>query len=171
VFTSDGGVLLGEHRLTLKGRGYEPAIRVPLIVRYPPRAPAGRRPPASALNLDLAPTLLDLAGVPAPEWMQGRSLVPVLDGSASEIRPSWLYVQPYRDSPKSTGVRTDRFKYFYHPKNEGNEFLIDLAHDPEERTNLAADPAHAERLRSLRAALRELLAGYGAPPEWGPPPS
>jgi arylsulfatase A-like enzyme len=168
-FTSDNGILLGEHGLTLKGRGFDPALRVPLIVRYPPLAQPGTHLEASVLNIDLAPTILELAGLPIPDTVQGRSLVPLLDGSAAALRSSWLYVHPYKDSPNSVGACTDEWKYLLHRRGVPEEQLIDLVHDPGERTNLAGDPEYAERLAELRDGLRQLLELSGAPAEWADP--
>lgn len=170
LFTSDSGFLLGEHGLFLKGRGYDPAIRVPLVLRYPPRVGRGLRPAASVLNLDIAPTLLDLAGRAAPPEMSGRSLLPLLEGSTTRLRESWLYVQPYRRAPSATGVRTEGWKYLFHPKSGGGELLFDLVADPEERTNLAGLVQSEARLSELRGELRRLLEREGAPADWGPAP-
>ena len=91
VFTSDHGYFYGEHGLNEERRlAYEETIRIPLLVRYPSLVTAGSTPAQMALSLDIAPTLLEVAGVPAPGGFQGRSLVPVLKQAASDWRSSFL---------------------------------------------------------------------------------
>ena len=78
VFTSDHGYFYGEHGLNDERRlAYEEAIRIPLVICYPPLATAGSTPPEMALSIDIAPTLLEVAGLQPGAGMQGRSLVPV----------------------------------------------------------------------------------------------
>jgi arylsulfatase A-like enzyme len=167
VFTSDNGYFLGERGMADKWLPYEESIRVPLIA-FDPRLPQparGRKVDAPALNVDLAPTLLDLAGLPMPDGMQGRSLVPLLkEGKAP---PGWRtdffyeHLTLPKIIPPAEGVRTERWKYFrWVDADPVVEELYDLRADPLEEHNLAASPAHAKTLRELRdrwAALRERL--------------
>lgn len=165
VFTSDNGFYLGEHGLAGKWYAHEESVRVPLIVVDPRRA-GGRVSDAIALNVDLAPTLLDLAGVPAPDAMQGRSLVPLLDRGAAEMRADFLFQHLFAHAhiPRSEGVVGRRWKYARFPDSEpALEWLFDLAADPHEERNLASDPAHGARLAALRARTAELVALRGAP--------
>ena len=91
VFTSDHGYFYGEHGLNEERRlAYEETIRIPLVIRYPPLAMAGSTPPEMALSLDIAPTLLEVAGLQPGAEIQGRSLVPVLKKEAREWRTSFL---------------------------------------------------------------------------------
>jgi arylsulfatase A-like enzyme len=161
VFTSDNGRLVSEHGLWGKWFMPEESIRVPLII-CDPRSPAARRgqvSPALALNIDLAPTLLALAGQKAPAAMQGRSLLPLLHDPATPLRDDFFYEHLFRNSPTfpgriepCEGVRTRDWKYIVWVDQTGplREELYDLQHDPLEMKNLAADPAAREQLDRLR---------------------
>ena len=94
VFTSDNGYMLGEHGLTQKQLSYEPSIRVPLLMRYPPLVPAGSKREELVLNVDLTATVLDLAAAPALEGQRGQSLLGRWRGAAEPWRSDFLYVAP-----------------------------------------------------------------------------
>jgi arylsulfatase A-like enzyme len=159
IYSSDNGSMLGAHGLTGKWLMYEESIRVPLIIRDP-RLPAklrGRHCDKMALSIDLAPTMLALAGVPIPESMQGRDLTPLVRDEPVEWREDWYYEHVYNTKPprrpivKCEGVRTDRWKYTRYPEIEPpHEQLFDLGNDPREERNLASNPAQTETLSRLR---------------------
>ena len=139
---------------------YEPSIRVPMMVRYPPRIAAGGASDKMVLNLDIAPTMLDLAGVPIPADMQGKSMLPLMEGKNVPWRKDWLYeyyeYPGYEDVPPCRGVRTERYKlidYFLPPQQFE---LYDLQTDPEERTNLYGRPGYEELTEKLKQRLAEL---------------
>ncbi|HEX4142635.1 MAG TPA: sulfatase [Pirellulales bacterium] len=166
VFSSDNGFFLGERGMADKWLMYEPSIRVPLVV-VDPRLPAenrNRKIDTITLNIDLAPTLLDYAGVAAPAAMQGRSLRPLLAaapgvGPPADWRSDFFYEHHTFPAilPPSEGVRTDDWKYIrYVEPNPLVEELYDLAADPAELHNLALDPAHRPTLDRLRARWSEL---------------
>jgi arylsulfatase A-like enzyme len=165
VYTSDNGFFLGEHGLFDKRLMYEPSIRVPLLVRYPARVAARVDREHLVLNVDVAPTLLELAGVPVPPWMHGRSLVPLLEGAAPPWRDAFLY--EYYEYPaehcvrKNRGVRTDRWKLIHFWEQPEEWELYDLRADPDETTNLAGRREHARTLASLRQRLAELRRELG----------
>ena len=155
VYTSDNGYFLGERGYADKWLMYDLSIRVPLVV-YDPRAPRRLRGLVRrdmVLNVDLGPTLMDLAGAAVPSQAQGRSLKPLLGRGApdwrSEVFCEELWDHP--EIPRSECVRTDRWKYIQYPAHPEYVELFDLAADPDERTNLAGDPAQAR----IRAGLRE----------------
>ncbi len=166
VFTSDNGYFLGERGMADKWLPYEESIRVPLVI-FDPRvpAPAARKADALALNIDLAPTLLDLAGLPAPARMQGRSLRPLLQTANAPADWPRDFFYEHLTAPKiipsSEGVRTERWKYFRWLNVEPVvEELYDLRLDPQETANLAGNPSHAQTLAELRRRwqlLREQL--------------
>jgi arylsulfatase A-like enzyme len=166
VFTSDNGVLLGEHRWTKKEVPYEEAIRVPLVVRYDPLVDGPRAEAGLALNIDIAPTVADLAGVVAPS-MDGRSLRPLLAGEDTDWRTDLLieHMEGSNRVPTYCAVRTATTKYVVYAT--GEEELYALDEDPHELDNLAGDPARAGELVALRARLRELCdpppPGFDAP--------
>lgn len=160
IFSSDHGSLLGAHGLSGKWIMYEDSIRVPLIVydpRHPPRNKM-ERCEEMALSIDLAPTILDLAGVEIPATMQGKSLVPLVWGEAKPWRSSWYYEHVYNTNPprspivQTEGVRTKQWKYVRYPDvDPPYEQLFDLQADPPERVNLASLPVHSDRLHSFRS--------------------
>lgn len=159
IFTSDHGSMLGAHGLAGKWLMYEESIRVPLVIRDP-RQPAelrGKRCEKMALSIDLAPTMLSMAGVPVPERVQGRSLEPLVRGEPVDWRADWYYEHTYNTRPprrpiaKCEGVRTDRWKYTrYTDFDPPIEQLFDLAADPREESNLASVEAHADVLTRLQ---------------------
>ncbi|MBN2312253.1 MAG: sulfatase [Candidatus Hydrogenedentes bacterium] len=179
VYTSDNGMYLGERGLAGKWFMHEESIRVPLIIRDP-RLPHGRRGARRAqmtLTNDLMPTILDLAGVDAPANLQGRSLRPLLERGRVPWRSDWFYEHPFEHAriPRSEGVRTERESYArYLDTDPLYEELYDLAKDPDETRNQAADPAHAPAVDALRGrwqAWRDALAAWRPDPAaaWAEP--
>lgn len=172
VYTSDQGMMLGEHDYIDKRWMYEESMRMPLIVRYPGVVEPGSFSDALVNNLDFAPTLLELIGVPIPDYMQGRSLVPILGG---ETPGDWREVTYYRywmnmvhhDVPAHYGIRTKDYKliFFYalpldvavaRPRvTQPGWELYDLRLDPEELRNVYDDPRYQDVVKRLK---RELLA-------------
>ncbi len=159
AFTSDNGHFLFEQGLMGKWLMHEPSIRVPFVV-YDPRLPAERRGTTRdemALTVDMAPTMLAMAGLRIPKAMQGRDLSPLLAGRRVGWRDDWFYehtftLPPPRTIAKSQGVRTARWKYVrYLETNPHTEQLFDLAADPDELDDLADDPRHQDVLAHLRA--------------------
>jgi N-acetylglucosamine-6-sulfatase len=163
VFTSDNGYFYGEHGLSVERRlAYEEAIRMPLLVRYPKAIKAGAVRDEFALNLDLAPTLLELAGVAVPNTMQGRSLVPLLTGKRTAWRNSFL-IEYYTDTvfPRVLqmgykAVRNQRWKYIHYLELDGMDELYDLKADPYEMKNLLHQPGAAKTLAAMKQELERL---------------
>jgi len=164
VYVSDNGIANGEHGLAGKRTAYEESMRVPLLLRYPARVEAGARD-AIALNVDLAPTLLDYAGVQVPDSMQGRSLRPVIEGRSRGWRNDLFYEfrmgsLQYMASwvPTLRAVRTAREKLVVYEGYPGWTELYDLDADPFEMNDLSRDPASRSRRDRLEARLVELAA-------------
>ena len=156
ILTSDNGFALGDRGLADKWYMWEEDIRVPTVL-FDPRLPAphrGRSVTAMTLNVDFAPTLLDLAGVTAPATMQGRSLVPLLhQPPPADWRTEFLYEHVTLPDiiPPCEGVRTERWKYIRWTASQPLvEELYDLENDPLEQNNLANQPAHTAQLEHLR---------------------
>jgi N-acetylglucosamine-6-sulfatase len=166
VFTSDHGYFNGEHGLSVERRlAYEEAIRIPLVVRYPRLIDAGTTRDELVLSIDLAPTLLDLAGVHPLDRMHGRSLAPLLRGEAPDWRTSFL-VEYYTDTvfPRVRNMgykaaRTERYKYIHYLDLKGMDELYDLESDPYEMQNLISEPSAAPVLRQMKDELLRLLKG------------
>jgi arylsulfatase A-like enzyme len=169
VFTADNGYFLGDRGFADKWYIYEHSIRVPLIVFDPRAAKADRGRVASrmALNVDVAPTLLETAGVAVPKELQGRSLVPLLKGEVPrDWRTDFFYEHLFerRNIPKSEGVRTERYTYvrWFEQKPVAEE-LYDHVADFEQVKNLIHDPKFAEVRDALRKRTTELRDRYGGP--------
>ncbi len=163
LLSSDHGFFLGEHHLYDKRLMYEPSIRVPMIVRYPGHVKAATKSDEMVLNLDLAPTLLEIAGLAVPGEMQGKSMLPLAEGKPNvSWRKDWLY--EYYEYPgfenvrPCRGVRTDRYKLI-HFFIEPQEFeLYDLKSDPNEKNNLYGKPGYEELTAHLKDRLTALRA-------------
>lgn len=166
ILMGDNGWFMGEHGLTSKVLAYEESIRVPLIVSGP--GLDGRVCDELALNADIAPTILELAGVAAPTNAHGWSLLPLIRGRKTTWRKSFLYeaIEPELGSCPILAVRDKRSKYIQtlDPQERSRvvfEELYDLATDPAEMRNLAGEKAHeaaVARLREELERLRESLA-------------
>ena len=176
VYTSDNGFFLGEHGLFDKRLMYEASIGVPLVMRYPRRIKAGtvdRK--RMVLNVDIAPTLLQMAGVPVPMGLHGRSMLPILAGGNPPWRDAFLY--EYFEYPaghcvrKHRGIRTERWKLIHFFEQPEKFELYDLAADPDEVKNLATDSRHRATLHSLRERLLALRREVGDADPPGPPPA
>jgi arylsulfatase A-like enzyme len=186
VFTSDNGVYLGAHATGDKRSAYEESLRVPFIVRYPALGDKarGRIVEEVVLNLDLAPSLLDFAGVQAPKKMQGRSWRSLLTGNDPSWRKSWFYEYFAEDQkgtnvPDITAVRTANAKLIQYPGHKSWTELFDLKADPFEIHNLIDDPAAAplkakmleEHDRLSREAGYQVPDFVDRPRNWGKPGS
>ena len=170
VFTSDNGYFLGERGFAGKWLIHDESIRVPLIVMDPglaepgpgegPREGDGRELAPVVLNVDLAPTLLELAGVPVPPGYQGTSLVPWLLGERPPWRSDFLYEHHFDHPqiPRSEGVRDGRWTYVrYYDRSPPVEQLFDRQADPLEARDLAGEPDFAAVLARMRARCDELI--------------
>lgn len=176
IFMSDHGEMLGDHGLIEKGcRFYEGLVRVPLIWTWPGHFPAGLRSDALVELIDIAPTLLELAGEPVPLHMQGRSLLPLLSGQADPshhrpaVRCEYYNALALPDSSYATMLRDARYKLVvYHGHGLGE--LYDLQADPHEFVNLWDDPEH-QRLKLdliLQSYDASMLAMDPGPERIGP---
>ncbi len=195
IFTSDNGFLLGEHGMIDKRTMHEESIRVPLLARWPKRIRPGTVIDEMVLNIDLAPTLVDLAGAEALPKTHGRSWAVLLDrgatspeqpqGAGSGANPgrgagrdgwrtSWYYEYNYEKqfpyTPNVRGVRTADWVYMHYPHGDGGPDrhkaeLYDLKADPHETRNLIDDPACAGKLGELKAELERLMKDCGALPD------
>ena len=164
IYSADNGWYLGELGLYDKRFMYEPGLRVPLLARGP-GIKAGSLPEQFVANIDLAPTFLDLAGLPVPASMQGRSLVPLLHGEAPADWPDSVYYRYYHDpghhnTRAHLGVRTATHKLIYYWKQDAYE-MFDLTADPAEQHNLlhgagAQEPGVAAKFAELKAEIARL---------------
>ena len=174
VFTSDNGFALGEHGRVDKRTMYEESIRVPLIVRYPRLIPRSKVIKEMVLNLDLAPSLLDICGAEPLADIDGQSWKPLLEGKTQGWRRSWLYFYNYEKefpyTPNVRGLRTPDWKYICYPSGDGEpgrytDELYKLAADPMEFRNLIADPTLAKKVEELKQEMARLMATHKAIPD------
>jgi arylsulfatase A-like enzyme len=169
VYASDNGYYLGEHGLGDKRSAYDESLRIPLLIRYPRKVPKGQTRDELVLNIDLAPTIVDLAGAPVAREMQGQSWKPLLTGNSSSWRQSFLFEYFWEArfpvTPSLVGVRTRGAKLITYPGHPEWTELFDLAADPYETKNLAREAAHQDLLARLSAELesQKLATGYRVP--------
>lgn len=161
VYMGDNGFHFGEHGLIDKRTAYEASMRVPLLLHCPELFKAGTVVTQMVANIDLAPSFLEVAGVPAPTNLHGRSFLPMAQGQPKAGRDGLLYEyyweRNYPYTPTMHAVRTDRWKYIrYHGLWDIDE-LYDLAADPDETHNLIHDPAYAATVKQLNTRLFALL--------------
>lgn len=168
IFTSDNGFNAGSHGFGDKVIPYEEASKAPLII-YDPRLPAGKNNRSCAAvtgNIDLAPTLLALAGESAPPGLDGRSLLPLLTDPTSQVRDSLpLFNFWGAASAQSMAIVTPQWKYIYWYYGAGmkpTEELFNLGADRYEMVNVVTDPRHATMLAKLRADYDTQLAAIAA---------
>ncbi len=180
VYSSDQGFFLGDDGWFDKRWMYEPSLRMPLIVRWKGVTPPGSECEAMVQNLDYAETFLDAAGVPIPDDMQGRSLVPLLRGEEPADWRREIYYH-YYEFPSTHrvarhyGIRTERFKLIHYYQFDEWE-LLDRLVDPLEQHNVYADPDYARVREHLLERLNALREYYGddsdvsvKPAEWQEP--
>ena len=177
VFTSDNGLLAGEHGMVDKRTAHEPSIRIPLVVRYPGLTPVDQPRVVEQMTLttDFADSILDICGLPPLKKSHGRSWKKLASGQAD---PGWrrsaLYHYNYEVqfpyTPNVRAVRTDDWKYVRYPHGDGGPDrhkadLFHLATDPDETTNLVDDPKCASKVAELKAELERLLVETDAVPD------
>ena len=159
IFMGDNGWFMGEHGFTSKVLPYEESIRVPMILAGP--GIEHGTDDNLALNIDLAPTILELAQIPIPQNMHGESLLRLLKNNETQWRKSFLYEAPTPSlgSRPLLALRTQRYKLIQtfdvdDPARVVFGELYDLQQDPKEMKNLANEAKYAETVRQLRAELR-----------------
>jgi len=174
VYSSDQGFYLGEHGWFDKRWAYEESLHTPLIVRWPGVTRPGGENADLVSNLDFAETFLEIAGVPVPPAMQGRSLVPLLRGQTpADWRRSFYYHYyeypvPHRVRPhEAVRTRTHKLIHFY---DQNLWELYDLEADPRELKSRYADPSSAGVVKGLKEELQRLRALYNVPADGPPPP-
>ena len=178
VYTSDQGFFLGDHGWYDKRFMYEESLKMPYIMRYPKGIAAGSVNGDMILNVDFAPTFLELAGLPAPDHVQGRSFAPLLKNETPEDWREAMYYRYWMHKAQHNvyahyGIRTKRYKLIYYyadalgqagaiDESYAPEWeLFDLERDPHELNNVIHVPAYAERVRELKAELHQLQTEVG----------
>jgi arylsulfatase A-like enzyme len=167
LYTSDQGFFLGEHGWYDKRFMYEESIGIPLLVRYPKTIPAGTVVDRIVMNLDIAPTLLDMAGLAVPDRMQGESMMRVVRDPADKDWRRAMYYHYYEfpygwhNVKKHYGIRTDRYKLIHFYDDIDAWELYDLAEDPFETNNLYQRETMQPLIGTLKQDLQTLRTRYG----------
>jgi len=163
IYLSDQGFYTGEHGWFDKRFMYEESFRTPMVMRYPGVIKPGTRSEAMVMNLDIAPTVLDAAGLPVPAEVQGKSFLPLLKDPKLNGRDA-IYYHYYEDGEHSVsphfGIRTERFKLVrFYKKIDGWE-LFDLQKDPQEMKNIYGRKGTEKITSELRTRLNDLIRQY-----------
>ena len=164
IYTSDQGFFLGDHGWWDKRFMYEESIKMPFLIRYPEKIPPGTIIDEIILNIDFAPTILDLAGISIPSSIQGYSFLnPIFGADNYKWRKSMYYhYYEYPGRPevkKHYGIRTKRYKLIYFYNIDAWE-LYDLKHDPLELNNLYSIPQYNDLIKNLKKELKRLQIKY-----------
>ena len=165
LYLGDNGFLFGEHGLIDKRCAYEESMRIPLLARCPALFAGGGTVEQVVANLDVAPTLLAVAGLEPPGWMQGRNMLPLLQGESVPWRDALLYEyyweRNFPQTPTVHALREDRYKYVHYHGIWDIDELYDLQEDPTESRNLIFSPGHQRVAERLNAALFDKLEATG----------
>jgi N-acetylglucosamine-6-sulfatase len=168
IFMADNGWFYGEHRRGDKRLAYEESIRVPFAMRYPAKLKAGKPIDGMVANIDIGPTILELAGAKTPKTMQGESFVPVMEGKAEGRTDPFFYVyfqEKYAPAiPTTLSIRTPEWKYIHLPYESADDGNIDelyrLGKDPNELQNLIHSPEAAAQLKKMKKLLANAMEQY-----------
>ena len=167
VYTSDQGFYLGEHGLFDKRFMYEEAMRTPLMIRFPKEIKEKSQTELLTQNLDIAPTLLDVAGISIPDDLQGKSLRTIWQNNDVKWREA-IYYHYYEKGFGATphyGVRTSQYKLIHFYDVVDSWELYDLKTDPYEMENLYTDKTYKKTIKELKSKLIELQSKYQIPQE------
>lgn len=168
VFAGDNGYFLGEHGgLGDKRSAYDESMRIPLLMRYPPLVKRGSKIDEMVLNIDLAPTFLELGGIQPPAAMQGESWVPLFRGKRKVWRDAFMFEYFFEPNlpatPAMLAVRTRQAKLIVYPEHPNWVELFDLRADPYETRNLAGNSKYTKLLKTLQAELADQKERFGDP--------
>ena len=163
IYISDQGFFMGEHGWFDKRFMYEESFRTPMVMRYPGVVKPGTKSDAFVMNLDLAPTLLQAAGIPVPEDIQGKSFLPLLNNKKAQGRAA-MYYHYYENGEHAVsphfGIRTERYKLIrFYKRVEGWE-LYDLKKDNRETKNVYGQRGYEKITAELKQQLQALIAEY-----------
>ena len=171
IYGSDNGYFMGEHTYNDKRIAYENSIRVPMIIKYPKLISKNSVVKEQCLNIDLAPTILDLAGVKKPKYMQGDSMFKLISGKKDRYwRKSMLFEYYVDDAwpyagPDQVAVRTNEYKLIDNFLNDDIDELYDLINDPGEMNNLINDDNYNLIEKDLREESKKLQKKYKYNPD------
>lgn len=172
IYSSDNGYFMGEHGYWDKRIAYESSMRIPMLIRYPKKIKPKTVISQNALNIDLAPTILELAGIEKPDYMQGMSMLKLFDTNTenNEWRKAFMFeyyiddAYPYA-GPNMLCIRTDRYKLIDAFLENDIDELYDLKNDPGEMENLIDNPKFSKIILDLRSELEKLKTIYKYTPD------
>lgn len=172
IYSSDNGYFMGEHGYWDKRIAYENSMRIPMLIRYPKMIKPKTVINEMGLNIDIAPTILDLAGIKAPSYMQGQSMIPLFDTDSANTnwRKSFMFEYYVDDDypyagPNMLAIRTDKYKLVDDFLQNDIDELYDLENDPGEMQNLIGNPEYKQVEDSLRVELKKLKEKYKYNPD------
>lgn len=183
IYTSDQGFFLGEHGWFDKRFIYEQSFQMPFLIRYPAEIEAGTNCTSICCNVDFAPTFLDVANLPVPNYMQGRSIRPLLNGNQPAdwknvgYHRYWMHKDPDHNAYAHYGIRNQRYKLIYWYNDgfglpgtsdgiEDKEWeLFDCKEDPLELFNVYSDAAYEQIVREMTSQLNDKMNEIGDIPE------
>lgn len=165
IYSSDQGFYLGEHGWFDKRWMFEESFKMPFLIKWPGVIKPGSKPQALIQNIDYAPTFMEMAGLKAPEEVQGKSIVPILKDSSKVVRET-LYYAYYELGehrvPQHFGIRTDRYKLFYIPEVDEWQ-MFDLVKDPDEMKSVYGEESYADVRKDMVGRYHDMRAKYDAP--------
>jgi len=167
IYSSDNGYFMGEHGYWDKRIAYESSMKIPMLIRYPEKIKSGTIINENALNIDLAPTILELAGIKKPDYMQGESMVSLLEDNPEKTnwRKSFMFeyyvddAYPYA-GPNMLAIRSEKYKLIDAFLEDDIDELYDLENDPGEMHNLINDADYDSVEKELRQELEKLKTKY-----------
>jgi len=167
IYSSDNGYFMSEHGYWDKRIAYESSMKIPMLIRYPEKIKAGTKITENALNIDLAPTILELAGVEIPDYVQGESMLSLFDDQMEDKnwRKGFMFeyyvddAYPYA-GPNMLAITTENYKLVDAFLEDDIDELYDLKNDPGEMNNLINNPEYAEIQEKLRSDLDSLKIKY-----------
>lgn len=161
IYMGDNGFAFGEHGLIDKRTAYEESMRVPMIAHCPELFKAGAQVTQVVANIDIAPTVLEAAGLRAPDDLDGRSFLTLLQGKTVPWRETLLYEyyweRNFPQTPTMHALREDRYKYIHYHGVWDTDELYDIQADPKESKNLIASPAHQQIIKEMNKRLFDTL--------------
>jgi arylsulfatase A-like enzyme len=163
ILMGDNGYFLGERGLADKWLMYEQSIRIPMFIYNPTNSHyAQKNITKMALNIDIPPTILALAGIEKPNQMQGESLTKLIEDPKANWRTEFMceHLCNWEGLPKSEGVRTEKWKYFRYLPDTLHEELYNLEADPFEKVNLIADKKYAKIANTMREKTKQKISEY-----------
>ncbi|MER2491788.1 sulfatase family protein [Catenovulum sediminis] len=165
IYMGDNGFMFGEHGLIDKRVAYETSIRVPMVMQLPSLIEGGQTIENVVANIDIAPTILEAAGIQKPAHMDGQSFLPLAQKKKIKWRDYFLYVyyweKNFPQSPTVFALRGNKFKYITYYGLWDTDELYDLENDPKEQHNLIADPKYTKTINKMKNHLFDMLADQG----------